>query len=76
MRIEASESTAFRRPVVCENGHRSEVWYIRTPDGVVMEWADGSHRTLPPDANAPEYVKGTCCFQAACQTAWGLGLHL
>lgn len=76
MRIPASESTAIRKDVKCKNGHEFEVWYIRTPDGVVMEAFGMPHQFLPKTVNDEAFTEGNCCFKAACETAWDMGLHI
>ncbi|MEW6348304.1 MAG: hypothetical protein AB1646_04540 [Thermodesulfobacteriota bacterium] len=76
MKIPASESTAQRATVTCANGHTTEVWFIRTPEGIVIESFGNPHCTMPNDRNDPAYVDGDCCFRAACEAAWELNLHI
>jgi hypothetical protein len=76
MRITVSESTALRVAVSCDAGHRVDVWYINTPSGVVMELEDHPHQFLPKNREESAYVDGNCCFRAACEKAWELGLHV
>jgi hypothetical protein len=70
MKISAAESTALKQIVHCNNGHEIEVWYIQTPDGVVMELHDEPHQFLPSSSEDPAYAEGSCCFRAACEAAW------
>ena len=76
MRIPASESTAIKKNVECANKHTKEVWYIRTPDGLVIEAFGMPHMFLPKSREDEAYVKGDCCFKAACETAWKELLHI
>ena len=76
MRIPASESTAIMKPVKCENGHSFDAWYIRTPDGIVIEGFQIGHEFLPKDRSEAAYVNGSCCFKAACETAWEAKLQI
>ena len=76
MRIPASESTALKKNVECEKGHRTEIWYIRTPDGIVIEAFGIPHTFLPKSREDEAYVKGDCCFKAACEAAWDDKLHI
>ncbi len=76
MKISASESTAQRTMVRCANEHQAEVWFIRTPEGIVIESFGLPHSTLPKDDQDPAYMNGTCCFRAACEAAWELNLHI
>ncbi len=76
MKISASESTAQRSVVTCADGHQTEVWFIRTPEGIVIESFGIPHSTLPKDRDDPAYVNGNCCFRAACEAAWELNIHI
>jgi hypothetical protein len=76
MKISASESTAQRCTVVCSNGHQTEVWFIRTPEGIVIESFGLPHSTLPPDDRDPAYKEGSCCFRAVCEAAWKENIHI
>ncbi len=72
MKINVSESTAIKKTVRCEQGHVSDVWYIGTPKGIVMEVGYLDHVLLPTSLEDPAYREGDCCFRAACQEAWEL----
>lgn len=75
MKIQASESTAIKKVVDCKNGHTFDVWYIMTPDGLVMEYGTAvDHIFVPKNAEDPAYKSGDCCFKAACELAWTLAL--
>jgi len=73
MKIPASESTALKVVVSCDTGHSMDVWYIKTPKGIVMELADQPHHFLPKSREESAYVQGNCCFRAACEKGWELG---
>ncbi|MEW6139941.1 MAG: hypothetical protein AB1733_17090 [Thermodesulfobacteriota bacterium] len=76
MRIPASESTAIKKVVECENKHKTEVWYIRTPDGLVIEAFGMPHTFLPKSRDDAAYKNGDCCFRAACEAAWAEGFYV
>ena len=76
MRIPASESTATKKTVECPNKHIKEVWYIRTPEGLVIETFGMEHVFLPKSREDEAYQNGDCCFRAACETAWAELLHI
>jgi hypothetical protein len=75
MRVKASESTAIKGTIQCPEGHVREVWYIRTPEGLLIEFEDHPHQYLPLDSSDAVYVQGDCCFKAACDYAWHTGLN-
>jgi hypothetical protein len=76
MKIPASESTAIRKTVKCKQGHSFDAWYIRTPEGIVIETFGQEHRFLPKDRLEADYINGDCCFRAACDTGWELDLEM
>ncbi|MFH0824646.1 MAG: hypothetical protein V2B18_17975 [Pseudomonadota bacterium] len=76
MRINAQESTALREVVKCENGHTVEVWFIRSPEGIIVESQHQPHRFLPKNREDESYTSGSCCFRASCDRAWELRLHV
>ena len=76
MKIKVSESTAIKKTVQCENGHVCDVWYIGTPDGIVMEFGSLDHVLVPKSADDQVYKDGDCCFRAACEQAWKLRLEI
>ena len=76
MKIKVSESTAIKKTVKCENGHVCDVWYIGTPEGIVMEFGSLDHVLVPTSREDQVYKDGDCCFRAACEEAWNLRLEI
>lgn len=73
--IQVSEATAIKKTVSCECGKSYDVWYVWTPEGVILEFAESMHQYLPESREDKAYTEGSCCFRAACETAWTSGLQ-